>query len=120
MSRSETEATARPWEVDAFTAELARDKATPIRINGGAHLCTSVADVFAWRSTGDARQAYDDGQACANAELIVRSVNNAEKLAGALRLFCDVNPSTLHINEVCRRHDVARAALAAWEDALLK
>ena len=34
------------------------------------------------------------------------------ELAEALRLFVDVNPSTLHINEVCRRHDVARAAIA--------
>ena len=39
----------------------------------------------------------------------------APELLEALKLFCNVNPNDLHINEVCRRHDVARAAIAKAE-----
>jgi len=37
--------------------------------------------------------------------------NLERELLDALRLFCDVNPNTLSIDEICRRHDVARALI---------
>jgi hypothetical protein len=44
----------------------------------------------------------------ANAALIAA----APELLEALRLVCDLNPSQHHIDEVARRHAIARAAIA--------
>jgi hypothetical protein len=47
-------------------------------------------------------QLHDGGNTMTNLE---------RELLDALRLFCDVNPNTLSIDEICRRHDVARALI---------
>jgi hypothetical protein len=57
----------------------------------------------------------DDEIITTHSEERQRLISAASDLLEALKLFCDVNPSSLHINEVCRRHSVARAAIAKAE-----
>lgn len=51
----------------------------------------------------------------ANARRIVTAVNSHDALLEALKLFVDFNPSTAHLREVLRRHDVGRAAIQLAE-----